>query len=214
MQLVRHNASLGQRVVAVAHLAQVDLEPPHEHLLQAPQELGLFVGVVGYGLVRRKAVLVEQMQKLGKTAPVAVVRCRREKQPMLKPRRQSLHRLQQIPLICRGIIARRCRVVGLVEHQHRAQPRLTAPLQPILKRLRVRLHAQPLVRNHEPRVQPPRVNLVAVPPPRRLDPLGIVDLERQAEFVLHLFDPLLAHVGRRRHHNAPQPLPTQQFAHD
>ena len=104
-----------------------------------------------------------------------------------------------------GVLAARGRRggVGLVEDEQRCG---AAPSgEHLVQRLAVLGAAQRLVRDDEARVRDPRVDAEAALLAPPLDEGAVVQLEAQAEALLHLALPLRAHRGRRDDEDACRP---------
>ena len=154
----------------------------------------------------REPVGVEQLEQGREAVRVAVVRRRRQEQPVLEASREVADGAGELRLDAVAPAARRRRVVRLVEDEQAAGPQGAEPRPHGVGVARV---DQQVVRHEEPAVGHPRVHAEAAlaPHPRQVG--AVENLEDQPETVLQLALPLLEHRRRRRHDDGLR-LPAQQ----
>ena len=187
---------------ALAERAEIGLEPAHHDGLEIART---HLDAAG------EALRVEHRQERGEAVGMAVVRRGAEEEPMLEALHDLAHRPGELAVDGIARAARRGRVMGLVEDQHRAGTELA---EPHAQARRIGLVCQEAVRDDEARAGRPGIYAEAPGPAQLRQPLAIDDLEGEAELGLQLVLPLKRHRRWGRHDNEVDAAAKQQLAQD
>ena len=112
-----------------------------------------------------------------------------------------------------GACRRRRGMVGFVEDQQGTRPDQIAP-EPVAKIRRIFLILDQVVRDDEPVVRRPRIDVIAALLTNAVDVSSVDDLKEEAESRLHLLPPLQEHGGRTTDDDVRHLAAQQEFARD
>ena len=195
----RLDDAFGERV---SETSQVLLEPADHDRLQL---LRLDVDAAG------EPLRVEDLEQRREGVGMAVVRRRRQEEPMLEQGRDVADVPGELTFDGPDRSRRRRGVVGLVENEQRAWPERR---EKVAKPSRVGLVGEDAVRDDETGAHAPRVRREASRPPRLQQVFPIDDGEVEAELLRQLVLPLEQHRRRRGDDDHLDAAPEQHLADD
>ena len=188
---------------AALDLPDVFLQPPDHHLVQRALPADLHAP--------REPVRVQQFQQGREAVRMAVVRRRRQEEPMLETRGQVPDGPGELRFDPVAAARSGRRVMRLVQDQQAAGQQRA---QPFAHRVRVVRVDQEVVRDQEAAVRAPRIHAEAALPAHAGQVLAVETGEEQAETLLEFRLPLLEHRGRRGDHDLLRLLAQEQLAGD
>lgn len=182
---------------------------PAQILLEAADHDGLQILRLDFDPAR-EALRVEYFQEGREGVLVTVVRRRRKEQPVLEAMGQFTHGARHLAVGGVADASRGSRMMGLVEDQKRARPKLA---EDVAKSADVGLLGHHGLRNDEARANRPRVCREAARSTRREKVLSVNDCKVEAEFLRELVLPLQQHRRWGRDNDQIDAPPEQKLAH-
>ena len=184
-------------------MSEVRLQTPYHHWIQ----------VTGpYWHPPSEPLRVQDLEKARERIGVAIVRCRRQKQPMLEAASQLAYGSGEVAVDRIALRARRGCVMSFVQDQHGLSAELT---ERVAQPRRVGRIRQQCVRQDKQGTGSPRVRAVTPVSPQTDDMLAVDDGERKAELRFQLILPLPGHrPGRCGHKDIIDPAPEQHLPED
>ena len=181
---------------------EVFLEPSDHDRLQL---LGLDVDAAG------EPLRIEDFEQCREGVGMTIVRRGGEEKPVFEQRRDFPHRPRHLAFDGPGGPGRRCRVMGLVQDEHRARPERR---ENIAQTRHIGLVGKNAVRDDEARADAPGVRRKAAGAPRLEQVVPIDDGEVETEFLREFVLPLQQHRSGRGDDDHVDAAPQQQFPHD
>ena len=185
---------------AALHLADVFLKPTDHHILERL--------LPAHFHSARETVGIEQLQQSREAVRVAIVRRRRQEEPVFEASGKVAHRARELRLDAVAAAAGRRGVMRFVDDQE--APRQEWP-QPLAQGIRIGRIDEQIMRDEEPAVRAPGIDAEAALAPHARKIRAVENLEEEAEAILQLTLPLLEHRRGRGDDNRLRLLAQEQL---